>query len=85
MNARTLINTAVITLCLSNAVFADDMSNLTQNNATETQVIAKDQPTFIALQAEQVLAELKQDLSKSIQVQVSATLSSLADTIKNML
>jgi len=85
MKTRTLINTTIITLCLSNAVFADEISNPAQANVGETQVVSNEQSTLIALSAEQILAELKQDLSKSIQVQVSATLSSLAESLKNML
>ena len=85
MNTRTLINSAIITLCLSNAAIAEDISNQAPTTVTEAQVIDKTQPALIILPTEQILAELKQDLSKSIETQVSATLSSLADTLKNML
>jgi hypothetical protein len=85
MKTCTLINTTIITLCLSNAVFADEISNPAQAKVSETQVVSNEQPPLIALSAEQILAELKQDLNKSIQVQVSATLSSLAESLKNML
>lgn len=81
MKTSKLITTAAfVSLCFTASVFANEENKqpelTTQDASTLNQHV-------VGLEVEQILSELKQELTKSVNTQVNAALNTIVVTVKN--
>lgn len=81
MKTSKLITTvAFVSLCFTSSVFANEESKQPELVTQEASALSQQ---IVGLEVEQILSDLKQELTKSVNSQVKAALNTIVITVKN--